>query len=70
MSGTGSLTKSGAGTLILSGVNSYSGGTTVSGGTLQGNTTSLQGNILNNASVTFNQRPTAPMPAPCRAPAA
>jgi fibronectin-binding autotransporter adhesin len=53
--GTGSLTKDGAGTLILTGNNTYSGGTTVSGGTLQGNTTSLQGNILNNANVTFNQ---------------
>ena len=55
MSGSGSLTKSGAGTLILTGTNTYSGGTTVSGGILQGNTTSLQGNILNNASVVFNQ---------------
>jgi fibronectin-binding autotransporter adhesin len=53
--GTGSLTKDGAGTLILTGNNTYSGGTTVSGGILQGNTTSLQGNILNNANVTFNQ---------------
>ena len=31
------------------------GGTTVSGGILQGTTTSLQGNILNNAAVVFNQ---------------
>ncbi|EPF89444.1 hypothetical protein L263_02242, partial [Brucella abortus 90-0962] len=32
ISGTGSLTKNGAGTLTLSGVNSYTGGTTVSAG--------------------------------------
>ena len=55
MSGTGSLNKIGTGTLTLSGANTYSGGTTVSGGTLAGNTRSLQGNILNNAAVIFNQ---------------
>ncbi len=55
MSGNGSLTKSGAGTLILTGANNYSGGTTVSAGILQGNSTSLQGNIVNNATVVFDQ---------------
>lgn len=55
MSGTGSLTKQGTGNVTLSGTNSYTGGTTVSGGMLTGNTTSLQGNIANNAAVTFNQ---------------
>ena len=55
MSGTGSLAKSGTGTLTLSGANTYSGGTTVSEGRLVGNTTSLQGNITNNAAVEFNQ---------------
>ena len=55
MSGTGSLTKTGAATLLLTGTNSYSGGTIVSGGTLAGNTSSLQGNILNNAAVMFDQ---------------
>lgn len=34
MAGTGSLQKSGAGTLLLSGINTYSGATTVSAGTL------------------------------------
>jgi autotransporter-associated beta strand protein len=55
MSGGGSLTKVGAGTLVLSGTNSYSGGTTVSAGILQGTTASLQGNILNNAIIIFDQ---------------
>jgi len=56
--GTGSLTKQNTGTVILSGANTYSGGTTVSGGTLQGTTTSLQGNIANNAGVVFDQTTT------------
>ena len=55
MSGSGSLTKSGAGVLTLSGSNSYRGGTTVSAGVLQGHSTSLQGAIVNNASVIFDQ---------------
>jgi fibronectin-binding autotransporter adhesin len=41
--------------LILTGTNSYSGGTTVSFGTLQGNTASLQGDITNNSHLIFNQ---------------
>ena len=55
MGGSGTLTKLGAGVLTLTGSNSYGGGTTVSAGTLQGNTTSLQGAIVNNAAVVFNQ---------------
>jgi len=55
ITGSGALTKAGTSTVTLSGANTYSGGTTISGGTLQGNTTSLQGNITNNATVTFNQ---------------
>jgi autotransporter-associated beta strand protein len=53
---TGSLVKVGTGTLTLLGTgNSYSGGTTVSGGTLKGNAVSLKGSILNNSSVEFEQ---------------
>jgi autotransporter-associated beta strand protein len=52
---SGSLTKRGAGLLLLSGANTYSGGTAILDGTLQGNTTSLQGNILNNAALVFDQ---------------
>ena len=55
ISGAGELQQNGTGTTILTGVNSYSGGTTVSSGTLQGNTSSLQGNIANNANLVFDQ---------------
>jgi autotransporter-associated beta strand protein len=53
--GAGSLTKAGNGTLALGGANNYSGGTLVTAGTLVGTTTSLQGGITNDASVTFSQ---------------
>ena len=52
---TGSLVKTGTGILVLGGANTYSGGTTISAGTLQGTTSSLQGAIVNNASVIFDQ---------------
>ena len=55
ISGTGGLSLTDTGTLILCGTNSYSGGTTVSAGTLQGTTASLQGSITNNATLVFNQ---------------
>ena len=55
MGSTGALHKIGADTLELTGPNTYSGGTVVTAGTLLGNATSLQGNILNNATLTFNQ---------------
>ncbi|MGH0031471.1 MAG: autotransporter outer membrane beta-barrel domain-containing protein [Myxococcota bacterium] len=55
ISGTGSLEKEGNGNLTLSGANTYSGGTTVSDGTLTGNTTSLQGDITNDATLVFDQ---------------
>jgi autotransporter-associated beta strand protein len=50
----GPLFKLGAGTLTLTGANTY-GGTVVAAGVLQGNSTSLRGNIINFASVVFNQ---------------
>jgi fibronectin-binding autotransporter adhesin len=55
MSGSGALTKSGTGNLTLSGANAYTGGTTVSAGTLTGTTSSLQGDVTNNAAVVFDQ---------------
>ncbi len=55
ITGSGALTKTGSGTLVLTGTNTYSGGTTVSAGTLQGDTTSLQGDIANDAAIVFNQ---------------
>lgn len=58
ISGNGVLTKQGAGTFILTGPNSYSGGTIVSAGVLQGDTTGIQGNILNNTDVRFDQTTT------------
>jgi len=57
-SGVIGLTKSGNGTLTLSGSNSYTGGTIVSAGQLVGTTASLQGAITNNASVAFDQATT------------
>lgn len=54
LTGSGSLFKSGAGTLILSGSNSYQD-TRVASGTLIGNTDSISGNLLNSAVTIFDQ---------------
>jgi len=51
----GALVKTGTGTLILTGTNTYSGGTTVLQGTLQGDSDALQGDIANSATVDFAQ---------------
>ncbi|OXC89408.1 hypothetical protein BMR85_018585 [Achromobacter sp. KAs 3-5] len=55
VSGEGQLVKEGAGTLTLTGVSTYSGGTQVNAGTLIGDASSLQGVIANNAALVFNQ---------------
>jgi autotransporter-associated beta strand protein len=51
----GGFEKTGNGRLILSGTTSHTGGTTVSGGILQGNTDTLQGDIVNNGILIFDQ---------------
>ena len=53
------LEKTGSGTLTLTSAASHTGGTTISGGTLQvgdgGTAGSLSGNIVNNATLAFNR---------------
>ncbi|MCI0381895.1 MAG: autotransporter domain-containing protein [Chlamydiae bacterium] len=51
----GGITKIGAGTLELTGTNTYAGGITITAGTLQGHSNSLVGNIVNNSNLVFDQ---------------
>jgi fibronectin-binding autotransporter adhesin len=59
ISGVGAWTKAGPGTLILTGSNSYAGGTTINAGTLQlgagGTTGSITGDVINNGILAFNR---------------
>lgn len=53
------IEKVGSGTLILTGTNTYTGGTTISAGALQigagGTSGSIAGNVLNNAALVFDR---------------
>ncbi len=59
LTGTSGLEKADFGKLILTAANSYTGGTTISGGTLQlgnnGTSGSVLGDIVNNAALAFNR---------------
>jgi autotransporter-associated beta strand protein len=59
VSGTGSLNQVSAGALILTGTSNFTGGTTISAGTLQlgngGATGSITGNVIDNGTLTFNR---------------
>ncbi len=59
ISGDGSLTKAGTGKVTLATAQAYTGGTTISAGTLQigngGTSGSVLGNITNNAALIFNR---------------
>jgi fibronectin-binding autotransporter adhesin len=59
LTGAGSLTKEGPGTLTLTGANSYGGGTTIATGTLRlgngGASGSIVGNVANSGILAFNR---------------
>ena len=62
VSGRGSFEQKGKGTTILTGNNTYLGGTTISGGTLQigngGTTGSITGNVTDNGTLAFDRSDT------------
>jgi autotransporter-associated beta strand protein len=62
LAGSAGMYKAGGGTLILTGANTYLGGTTVGGGTLQvgngGTTGSIGGDVQNLANLAFNRSDT------------
>jgi outer membrane autotransporter protein len=53
--GTGTLVKTGDGTLVLAGTTSHTGGTLIAAGLLVGNSSSLAGDIVNDAALVFDQ---------------
>ncbi|MGV1978738.1 autotransporter-associated beta strand repeat-containing protein [Agrobacterium sp. 22-210-1] len=59
ISGNGQMTQQGIGTLTLTGENTYTGGTTVSAGTLRigngGTTGSIVGDVIDNADLVFDR---------------
>ncbi len=58
ISGTGTVVKLGSNTLIITGANTYTGGTTISAGTLQlgdgGATGSITGDVIDNGTLAFS----------------
>lgn len=66
MQGPGAFTKAGTGSLILTGANAYTGGTTISAGTLQlgvgGTSGSIVGDVFNNGSLVFNRSDSVAFP--------
>ncbi|TAL55291.1 MAG: autotransporter outer membrane beta-barrel domain-containing protein [Pandoraea sp.] len=59
VSGSGSLAQTGSGTTVLSAANAYTGGTTISAGTLQlgngGTSGSIVGNVSDNGTLVFDR---------------
>jgi outer membrane autotransporter protein len=55
LTGTGRLVKTDLGTLILTGANSYEGGTEIRHGVLVGDTASIAGDVHNDARLVFDQ---------------